>query len=312
MCWTFIVESGLTKSEEVAMKIYKNKKYEQQIIQTYDNLLKHWGIEVEEREVSTRYGNTHIIEAGKANTIPVLLFHGVGDDSAIMWLYNAKAWADKFHIYAIDTIGGPGKSRPNSNYNKEFQDVLWIDDIIEQFGVTQINIVGVSHGGYLAQLYKVNRPERVHKIINLASSVPAGVNGNPLKTMLRIFLPEALFPTRNNIIKLLRKLAGDNHQVFTENPYILEHYTCLLKGFRTMSMGCHKVSCFPEEQIKLLKKDTYYLVGEEDPFEKMGGKDALLHNHMNARFYPRVGHGINHEIAEEINQTVISLLTEEA
>lgn len=292
------------------MKIYKSKKNEQQIIQTYDILLKHWGVDLEEKEIATRYGNTHVIEAGKGNTIPVLLFHGVGDDSAIMWLYNAKAWSDMFLIYAIDTIGGPGKSRPNSNYNKEFQDVLWIDDVVEQLRLTQVNIIGVSHGGYLAQLYKVNRPERVHKIICLASSVPAGVNGNPLKTMLRIFLPEALFPTRNNIIRLLKKLAGDNYQAFTENSDILTHYTCLLKGFRTMAMGYHKVTCFTVEQIQQLKEGTFYLVGEEDPFEKMGGKDALLDNHMNARFYPGVGHGINHEIAEEINQTVIELLIE--
>jgi hypothetical protein len=46
---------------------------------------------------------------------------------------------------------------------------------------------------------------------------------------------------------------------------------------------------------------TLYLIGEENPFAKLGGKDALLRYKMNVKFFPDAGHGINHEISEEIN-----------
>jgi len=61
---------------------------------------------------------------------------------------------------------------------------------------------------------------------------------------------------------------------------------------------------FSNEQIEMIRDKTLYLVGNDDPFAKLGGKDDLLQYKMNARFFPDVGHGINHEIAEEINKII--------
>lgn len=38
------------------MKVYKNKKAQREIIRTYDNLLRAWGVEGEEKDVETTYG----------------------------------------------------------------------------------------------------------------------------------------------------------------------------------------------------------------------------------------------------------------
>lgn len=85
-------------------------------------------------DIDTTYGTTHVIACGNEDNPPLVLFHGVGDDSALMWNYNAKFLSEHYRIYAVDTIGGPGKSVPS-----------------------------VSHGGYLAQLYALHRLERVKK-----------------------------------------------------------------------------------------------------------------------------------------------------
>lgn len=126
-----------------------------------------------------------------------------------------------------------------------------------------------------------------------------------MKTMMKIFLPEALFPTKRNIIKLLTKLSVQNHGVFTENPLILEHFTHLLRGYNNMAMGYHKVIGFTDNEIDAIRGKTVYLVGDSDPFAILGGKASLLQYNMNVRFFPGVGHGINHEIAEEINDILI-------
>jgi hypothetical protein len=146
------------------------------------------------------------------------------------------------------------------------------------------------------------------KMACLASTVPAknsDKKSNPMKTMMKIFLPEALFPTKNNTIKLLCKLCGKNITVFTENPIVMEHYQYLLKGFNNMAMRYHKIVNFNEEQIKTIREKALYLVGEDDPFAKLGGKDILLKNEMNVQFFSEVGHGINHEISNKINQILI-------
>lgn len=120
------------------MKVYRNKKYEAKILTTYDELMSDWHIEYSEKRIDTQYGTTHVNIAGNPNGKPILLFHGVGDDSALMWLYNARALGDKFLLYAIDTLGGPGKSRPNTNYNKMFDDSIWIDEIINELNLIKL------------------------------------------------------------------------------------------------------------------------------------------------------------------------------
>jgi len=287
------------------VKVYRNKKAEANILRTYDRLLASWEVEIIEKDIPTTYGSTHVIQWGRKTNPPLILFHGVGDDSPLMWVYNAKALQEHFSLYAIDTIGGPGKSRPNDNYTKGFDDLAWIDQVLDGLSLLRqsICIAGVSHGAYLAQLYGLHRPDQVKKILCMAGTVPAG-NASPIKTMMKIFLPEALFPTPKNVVKLLCKLSGKHHHVFTENPDILEHYECLLKGFNNMAMSYHKIESFSRRQIDAIRDKSFFLVGEEDPFMILGGKDMLLQFNMKARFFPEAGHGINHELSQEINQII--------
>ncbi|WP_040952146.1 alpha/beta fold hydrolase [Gorillibacterium massiliense] len=292
------------------MKIYRTQKAKKNILSTYDRLLDEWGVDITQIDIMTRYGSTHVNVFGESDAPPILLFHGVGDDSALMWICNAAALAPHFRLYAVDTLGGPGKSVVDNSYNKEFDDAVWIDDILDGLRLKDVNIAGVSHGGYLAQYYALVRPERVNKVVCMASSVPAGVTGSPMKTMIKIFFPEALFPTKQNIKKLLMKLTGKNSAVFTENPLILEHFSYLLRGYNNMAMRYHKVIGFSDEQIESIRSKVLYLVGEVDPFSVMGGKAALEKYEMNARFFAEVGHGINHEMADEINLILIEYFSE--
>ena len=292
------------------MKVYRSEKSGKAIRETYDRLLAAWGCETKEQDIRTVYGTTHVIECGRVDAPSLVLFHGVGDDSALMWLLNARELGEYFRLYAVDTIGGPGKSVPNGNYNKEFDDVRWIDETLDGLGVGQAFVAGVSHGGYLAQLYTLRRPERVRKAVSISGTVPVGGKKGSMSAMLAIFLPEALFPTAGNTVKLLKKLSGENYAVFTENPLIMEHYRWLLKGFNNMAMGFHKVSAFTPEEVDSIRDRVVYLVGTEDPFEKLGGRRVLEQNRMNAVFYEKAGHGLNHERADEINRKIVSVFGE--
>ena len=78
-----------------------------------------------------------------------------------------------------------------------------------------------------------------------------------------------------------------------------------MHGFNNMAMRYHKVTPFTDAQIDVVRGKCLYLVGEEDPFAKLGGKAALIENKMNAEFFEGVGHGINHEIAGVINQKML-------
>lgn len=304
------------------MKVYRNKKQEEIIRQTYDQLLKLWGCQILERDVQTNFGITHVIEAGQDGAPPLVLFHGVGDDSALMWIFNAAELSKHFKIYAIDTIGGPGKSVPNKNYNENFDDIAWIDQIFDGLKLEKAFIAGVSNGGFLVQYYTLKRPEKVIKGISISSSVSAAASNEhvdeknakkakaaAMKNMMKIFLPEALFPTDKNVCNLIKKMCGKNYTVFTENPTIMAHYKGLLRGFNNMAMKYHKVVAFTSAEVDTIRDKLIFLVGEEDPFEKIGGKERILENRMNVTFYPDAGHGLNHELSSQINEKIVEVLS---
>ena len=289
------------------VKKYRSQRSGRMILETYDRLLSCWACEWKERDIETMYGTTHVIECGQEEAPPLVLFHGVGDDSALMWIYNAPELSRHFQLYAVDTLGGPGKSVPNRNYNKEFDDIRWIDGILDGLGISRAFFAGVSHGGYLVQAYALKRPEKVIRGISVSGTVPVGGKKNSMKAMMKIFLPEALFPTDKNVYRLIRKLSGDHYAVFTENQDIMAHYKALLKGFNNMAMGYHKVNAFSAREVDQIRDKIAYLLGNEDPFEKLGGKDILLRHHMNAVFYDHAGHGLNHELSDAINQKIVSV-----
>lgn len=290
------------------MKKYRSQRAGSEIIRTYDALLREWGVDYEELDIEGRYGSTHVIAAGDKDAPPVVLFHGVGDDAALMWLYNAAYLARSLRLYAVDTIGGPGKSEPGAGYNKDFDDVVWIDELFDGLGLQSASVVGVSHGGYLAQLYALCRPERVRNVVCISSSAPAGKSGSPMKSMMKIFLPEALFPTDRNVRRLLIKLSGDNVEAFTGNPLVMEHYRYLLKGFNNMAIAYHRVRFFTDEEIDSLRDRVVYLLGGKDPFQTLGGRSSMARCNMNARYFESAGHGLNHELADEINPVLAELL----
>lgn len=286
------------------MKVYKNKKMQQEILRTYDKLLVQWDVDIEEMDIETIYGMTHVIACGKKENTPLILFHGVGDDSALMWVYNAKYLSRYYRVYAVDTIGGPGKSVPGELYNKEFEDVLWIDCILDSLAIEKAFFAGVSHGGYLVQVYTLYRTHRVQKGISISGAVSVGEKNSPIVTMMKVFLPEALFPTKKNVKRLIEKMCGENSAAFTENNDIMEHFTYLLKGFNNMAMGYHKVRTFKEAEVNVIRDKIKFLVGREDPFEKLGGATALQENCMSVTFYENAGHGLNHERADQINAKI--------
>lgn len=289
------------------MKVFKSESGRQLVWDSYDELVKQWGVEVEETDISTSFGSTHVIQAGSPELPPLLLFHGVGDNSALMWVYNARELAQHFHLIAVDTIGGAGKSLPNDRYWRQGMDhKLWFVELLDGLGLDQAYAAGVSMGSFLAQKLLVSWPGRMKGIVAMAG-MPALQSSkvNSLRTML-VFLPEALFPTERNIRKLLLKLSGANYSVFTGNETILRHYGYLLRHFNNMAISKHPIKSFTTEEAAILPGRSLFLVGDKDKIaytpncrqvmEELGVRYEIL---------PDTGHGINHEQAELVNLAII-------
>lgn len=290
------------------MKVYKNEKGRELVLQSYDRLLTRWGIEIKEEEIKTTYGTTHVIKAGNPANKPLIMFHGVGDNSAIMWIFNAKKLSEFFYLIAVDTIGGPGKSVPNENYDKNFSQIKWVDEIISALQVEKPSLIGVSNGAAIVQNYGARNIERIDRIVSMAGGLLYG-KGSPISKMLKVFLPEALFPNDKNVRKLLEKLTGENSAVFIDDRELMEHWSYLLRYFNNMSMSYHKPVVLADEEVVNLKDRMMVLIGNKDPIAySLESAGVLEEKGISYQILENTGHAINHERAEKVNSILIDYL----
>lgn len=283
------------------MNRYKSQAGQILIHESYDQLLSDWNVPHEQQDIMTSYGNTHVIIVGEEVNPPLLLLHGVGDNSAMMWIYNIEHLSKQFYVIAVDAIGGSGKSEPNEHYWKAFDQTIWLDEVLESLKIEETSIAGVSYGAYLAYHYAIMRPSKVKKIVCMAGVV-ASSHGETIWKMIKAFLPEALFPTKNNTKRLLKKLCGPNYKVFENNNALMNHWYYLLKYFNNKSMQKHKTIIFNNTQIQSIREKSLFIIGEQDILSYYPKAiHKLQENHLNYKIVKQAGHAVNHEQAAEIN-----------
>ncbi|HEX2947030.1 MAG TPA: alpha/beta hydrolase [Clostridia bacterium] len=287
---------------------YKNQKGMEEVIKSYNGLLKLWRTEYTEEDVPTSFGATHCILAGDRDKPPLLLLHGVGDNSAIMWPFNIGELSKHFFCIAVDTLGGPGKSVPGENFTKEkFTQRQWLNEVAAHYGLGQFNIAGVSNGAVMAFNYTVMEPEKVLKAI----CIEGGMAINPMKSILRFMImmfPEILMPTRKNMIRIVYKLTSPKNHFYENHPEIVDHLLLLMKNHNRKAMNVHTVYKYDREASVRIYDKFYFLFGDVRMEERKELFNLLEKDGYKYKIIKDAGHGLNHEQAKAVNGEMVGFL----
>ena len=65
------------------MSIYKSEKGKSEILNLYDKQLSRLKIAYRDKWISTSFGQTHLVETGNFDGIPLLVFHGGNRGQAV-------------------------------------------------------------------------------------------------------------------------------------------------------------------------------------------------------------------------------------
>lgn len=169
--------------------IYKNKDGKKKILELYDQQLKRLAIPYEDVSIQTTFGNTHLIETGSLSGEPLLVFHGGNATTA----YNLLACGflfDDFHIYAVDTIGHPGKSAETSLSAFGYDYGKWAGEVIDALGYVKISLFGGSFGAGIIAKTMCVVPDRIKKVVLY---VPSGIKNAPGIKSANMLLPMILY-----------------------------------------------------------------------------------------------------------------------
>jgi 2-hydroxy-6-oxonona-2,4-dienedioate hydrolase len=143
-------------------------------------------VPTESRQLPSRHGPSHVLLAGPADGPPLLCLHAMRTSSAHL-LSELGPLLQQFRVIAPDLPGqsvrGPQVRLPlNDDSNAR-----WLLDILDGLSLGEVNVFGVSWGGFVARLLASSAPDRVSR---LALLVPAGIaNGSHWKGLTRMALP---------------------------------------------------------------------------------------------------------------------------
>jgi pimeloyl-ACP methyl ester carboxylesterase len=130
----------------------------------YDAVLAQWPVTVESVDLQSAYGTTHVHICGPRDGKPLVLLHGGGATSTV-WFANVGELSRDHRVYAVDTIGGAGRSvndgRPVDSL-AGFMD--WLDGLFSALDLDSASLCGHSYGSWLALNYALHAPHRVRKL----------------------------------------------------------------------------------------------------------------------------------------------------
>jgi pimeloyl-ACP methyl ester carboxylesterase len=158
----------------------------------YDEAIALSPVPVEESDVETSFGTTHVLTAGDSSKPPLVALHGLMMSST-MWLPLRPALTPTHHVRMLDAVGDFNKSVATAALSSPARVVGWIDEVLDTLKIEHTALLAVSLGSWMATHYAMARPDRVEWLAILG---PAGiVSPQHMKWLVEMTIKVQLRPT---------------------------------------------------------------------------------------------------------------------
>ena len=281
--------------------LYRSSEGYQQVMAQYDARFQAMGIPYESRYVQTAQGPTHAVICGDEAGQPVVLWHGQNANAAT-WAHWMPSLAPRYRVYAIDVIGGMGKSAPSRPSKKGPAYGQWAAEALAALGLARANMIGASQGGWLIGKLANVAPDRVGCAVLVSS---AGLLPVSLLGALRLVPKVLLKPTEQAAREMLATVSAPG---VPPDPFFLKLFELMLRHFRSEGL----VPVLSDAELRGLAAPTYLLMGQHessfDPYKALARGLELLPNLIAAEIVPGVGHSMIHTEPDWVTARVVRFL----
>ena len=269
---------------------------------------------------------TRFIVAGQG--LPLVLVHGGGPGASgeYGWRQNIPALAQHFQVFALDRIGFGLTDKPADELGDPVL-AQHLADFIDALCLKELYMMGNSMGAYGVAKYAVDHPDRVKKMVLVASgSIGAamGLEHKPSEGMraMRRFDSE---PTRENMRAVLEGLVSNKAGItdeLIEGRFKLATQPGAMAAQKLQQKYRERLKTDPNlhQQYSLLHRlpdltiSAIMIWGKEDrfaPIEELGYPlRDMLPNLRAFHVFEHSGHQVQNDEVEKFNRVVIDFLLE--
>jgi 2-hydroxy-6-oxonona-2,4-dienedioate hydrolase len=265
---------------------------------------------IRSRYVMAGHIKTHYSEAGH-NGPPVVLCHGGGAGSSGEAGFGKliEELAGDYQVYAPDSVGGFGETDPYYPASEGVQTrVDQLEAFIDNLCLDQIFLSGNSQGAWVAAKYAIQHPERVRKLMLVASatiSIAMGLKVPPTDGMRAL---QAYDGTPESMRRMLEVLVF-NKSIVTDELVELRNNAANRPGAaearKSFAAGMQRLTNDPNLRFKYemnhllprLPIPTQFIWGEQDNFAPvdLGHQLEKLLPNIKFHYIPQAGHQVQND-----------------
>ena len=300
------------KASQMEMSTYhpfRTAKAKEQYLKLYDMRAKKWPVASESRMVDTTYGQTFVRISGPDGAPPLVLLHGIGGNS-LQWVPNIETLSECYQTYAVDNIYDYGRSIYTRIIKSPDDFIAWLDELFSALELgDNINLIGLSYGGWLTSQYALRFPDRLDKIVLLAPACT--VLSLRLEWIMRAILCGV--PYRFFIKSFIYWLVEDLVQKDETSRIMVEEWV----NDAFMAMGYFKPkrmvnpTVLEDTELQSIKVPMLYLIGENEKIysaQKAIQRLNKVASHIKTEVIPNAGHDLTIVQAEMVNRKILEFL----
>lgn len=290
---------------------FRSQKAKERYLELYDSRAKLWPVPSETRMVETSFGQTFVRISGPLEAPPLVLLPGANTTS-LLWIPNIKTLSEFYRTYAVDNIYDFGRSVYTQKFKVPGDFVSWLDEVFNALGLgNNINLAGLSYGGWITSQYALHFPNRINKIVLMAPAatiVPLGMGF--MKSALLALIPHRRY-VKKAMTFIMEDLSKKDDAGRREAEFLSENAYLGLRCFKPKMLVNPTV--LTDEELQDFKVPTLFLIGENEKIYSF--KDVVLRlknmaPHIKLEIIPNAGHDLTIVQAEMVNSFILDFLKE--
>lgn len=288
---------------------FKSQAAKEQYTDMYKNKLNEWPVPSESKMIDTSYGQTFVQISGPATAPTLVLLTGLGGNS-LSWIPYIKELSEDFRTYTVDNINDIGLSVNRKDINDQNDFTAWLDELFTMLGLeSNINILGLSYGGWLTAEYALLHPEKLHKIVMIAPvATVKPISQEFLAKMAEVRNPEGM----DNLISwLYSDYLQQNKENHKKIELMLKEQMIATSHFETRQAYPPRI--FEDKELENINVPTLFIFGENE--KTYSTEDAVKRLKIIPQIHTEIiqdsGHDLMHAKRDEVVKQVLNFLKNE-